>query len=646
MLVTLGNFALEGTRLTRPKPLLLLTYLAFEGTTSRRHLEEFFFGDTKDPSDSLTTALKYIRQHASTALDVRPVTVAAHIECDALLLLEDRVYTRQDHIAQRVREVLLEHAEMQGVHDVKLVEKAWRLTKDQVIDPLTLNRFHHLLTVGHSSLVHEVRDFSREYSMPLTLKRTGLIGIFTSSQEATLTLPKDVYNLITELEELRHSTHGIARCLWGEPGIGKSWTLEHLSQHLSFPTYSVIATLPTQLAPRYLPRAAALPRWVRTILSRLAAAEPVTSADAATAIAALLAANAPVALQVEDLHEANEERLIFWRFLAQAVQRSPGVGLIATSRHPPPAEFGASRLHALTNDEVASILTAEARSTLPTEAVTWIQGYAAGNPLFALEYFRFLRRRGNLWHDDRSWRWREPLESHLPANVETLILQAVQLLPLSEADKTVMEAKALLPVSTPLPVLGRVTNFDLETVQVAEQSLSEHGVLRRHNFVHPLYRETLVRSLDGAKRRYLAKQIVAALQDEDPETVAPFVADAALPDGTAKALLIRAATAAASHGRRGQAGEILAAAVEYAGDDKNDLRLQAAAYLKDANIPRARELVEQVLVATPDNLSAILLFAECLVIAGEGQRAETMLSRAHVPAAVVRAAGATSERTQ
>ncbi len=84
---TLGELALDGTPLHRPKPLLLLAYLAFEGATPRRRLAELFFGVTKDPADSLSTALKYLKHHPAAALEFRLGTVATGVECDAKLLL-------------------------------------------------------------------------------------------------------------------------------------------------------------------------------------------------------------------------------------------------------------------------------------------------------------------------------------------------------------------------------------------------------------------------------------------------------------------------------------------------------------------------------------------------------------------------------
>jgi hypothetical protein len=89
MLCTLGDLVLKGTSLRRPKPLLLLAYLALEGPKPRRYLAELFFGDVKDPNDSLSTALKYLRQHPASALNVQLKTVSTEIKCDVLMLFQE-----------------------------------------------------------------------------------------------------------------------------------------------------------------------------------------------------------------------------------------------------------------------------------------------------------------------------------------------------------------------------------------------------------------------------------------------------------------------------------------------------------------------------------------------------------------------------
>jgi predicted ATPase len=60
-LKTLGGLRLEGSALTRPKPLSLLVYLAFEGTKSRGHVRDLLWGAAADAAASLRMALKQLR---------------------------------------------------------------------------------------------------------------------------------------------------------------------------------------------------------------------------------------------------------------------------------------------------------------------------------------------------------------------------------------------------------------------------------------------------------------------------------------------------------------------------------------------------------------------------------------------------------
>lgn len=55
--ITLGSLRVTDRRLTRPKPLLLLAYLAHEGPTDRERLARLFFHDAYDPRDALCTSL-------------------------------------------------------------------------------------------------------------------------------------------------------------------------------------------------------------------------------------------------------------------------------------------------------------------------------------------------------------------------------------------------------------------------------------------------------------------------------------------------------------------------------------------------------------------------------------------------------------
>lgn len=58
VLRTLGALHLAGSPVTRPKPLLLLAYLAHEGPTDRERLARLFFMSSRDPRDALSTTLR------------------------------------------------------------------------------------------------------------------------------------------------------------------------------------------------------------------------------------------------------------------------------------------------------------------------------------------------------------------------------------------------------------------------------------------------------------------------------------------------------------------------------------------------------------------------------------------------------------
>lgn len=90
-LAVLGGLALRGADLTRPKPLLLATYLALEGRQARGHLAELFFADAAHPRDGLAVALSRLRAAIGPALRAEGGVVDVVLDVDARRLL-DRVH--------------------------------------------------------------------------------------------------------------------------------------------------------------------------------------------------------------------------------------------------------------------------------------------------------------------------------------------------------------------------------------------------------------------------------------------------------------------------------------------------------------------------------------------------------------------------
>lgn len=83
---TLGELSLEPRRFRRPKPLLLLAYLALEGPRSRRQLAELLWLDARDPRDSLSTTVRRLGRGAGGLLSTRAGRLATDVPCDAVEL--------------------------------------------------------------------------------------------------------------------------------------------------------------------------------------------------------------------------------------------------------------------------------------------------------------------------------------------------------------------------------------------------------------------------------------------------------------------------------------------------------------------------------------------------------------------------------
>ena len=213
---------------------------------------------------------------------------------------------------------------------------------------------------------------------------------------------------------------GLVVGLWGEPGIGKTHTVKGLLRETPCRNLSLHATTsPTDLA-RALPKPTKLAVWAERTLERTVKREHVEISTLTDAIGAILSGLAPFVLHLEDLHEASPTQLEFVQALAKIIPRLKGVGLIVTSREQPPTGFEAVRLEPFSSQAMQVMLKAEVSADLPSEALEWIQARAAGNPLFSLEFFRYLSRQGFVWSDGQKWRWRTPSLEIMPVSVEAL----------------------------------------------------------------------------------------------------------------------------------------------------------------------------------------------------------------------------------
>ena len=231
---------------------------------------------------------------------------------------------------------------------------------------------------------------------------------------------------------------------------------------------------------------------------------------------ALLSALAPVMVHIEDLHETTPSQLEFWQHLARAVLRSRGMALIATSRIELPEPFETLTLEALSSEASVALLEHEVGSGLPRQATAWIEAKAAGNPLFTLEFFRSLARRGFVWSDGSHWHWRVPDRDVLPTTVEAMIERSITEACSDAATRTALEARAYLeslePNLKPEPsVWAQVAGLELEVLEQAEQHLRVRGVLNESGFVHPLFREVPFNAMSSRDRKVFAARALEVL---------------------------------------------------------------------------------------------------------------------------------------
>ena len=266
---TLGALALDGANFTRPKPLLLLAYLALEGAQERRYLAELFWPEASDRLKSLTVALSQLRQGAPGAVQADRQRVWTRLPCDAVELLErlqngarddalmtDRgpflggfyvpalgveleewVFRTRELVAARLHQARLDLAEREardGRFEVATTraEAAIELLA-MGPEPDELARLHTLLLAGRSPLAvrvrEEVESFGIELASTSEAARQRLTAARVDGSPGTShTLPTRATSFVgrdlelTEIGTLLAHDDGRLVTLVGPGGVGKT----------------------------------------------------------------------------------------------------------------------------------------------------------------------------------------------------------------------------------------------------------------------------------------------------------------------------------------------------------------------------------------------------------------------------------------
>jgi hypothetical protein len=265
---TLGGLRLEGSAFSRPKPLLLLAYLALEGVQSRRFLAELFFMDASDKLNSLARAMGYVRQAAPGVVEADNKKVWTTVSCDAAELLnltdskryekclelykgafaldyelelsgdlEEWFWGTREILAAKARNAFLALGESEASKGnfsqaALLAEKAYRLKEAGELEPDDFSRLYNLLYAGNSPLATEVRKEAESFEIPLELSReeakAQLSENIETTQEIPNNLPPPKTSFIGRDQELIEIAQQLAKkdcrllTLHGMGGIGKS----------------------------------------------------------------------------------------------------------------------------------------------------------------------------------------------------------------------------------------------------------------------------------------------------------------------------------------------------------------------------------------------------------------------------------------
>ncbi len=331
---------------------------------------------------------------------------------------------------------------------------------------------------------------------------------------------------------MRSKRSSLSIALVGLPGIGKTHITKALLQALPCKSMSLHATSsPAQIAAA-IPKAKQLAPWMQKQLDLLHKNE-LPSEAISLLLAVLLEQQAPVVLHLEDAHETTAPQLEQLLALAKAILKTKGVALLLTSRVELPEPFVTLHVPTLEMSAVKDLIATQLKGQIPSEALDYLEARADGNPLFILEFLRFLTRQGFLWSDGKDWFWREPDNGFVPITLDALIGQWLSKSVDDSATQMVLETRAFLPESLHsdlvLQVWQAIGGLSKTKFEEAQSNLIQKGFLSAIGFVHPLIREVILHELPATSLKNHALNTINILEKTDPALALELLETAQLP---------------------------------------------------------------------------------------------------------------------
>jgi tetratricopeptide (TPR) repeat protein len=422
---------------------------------------------------------------------------------------------------------------------------------------------------------------------------------------------------------------GLALAVTGEAGIGKSFSVSQALTETSVQHLQLHAGSNLETWLKSIPKAKKLAGWALSILEKTAAELP--SSDAlVNALVANMTLLAPFVLYLEDVHEAKPERLALIEKLGTAVSSIKGAALVVTSRRVVPAGFSGFQLKPLEPDQSRALLEQACGAVLPSESLDYIFLRAQGNPLFTLEFLKYLTRQGFLWFDGRFWHWRAPAADVVPVTIEALIEQMIAGLQGSLEVRAVLEARAVLPTQMlePQALWFELSNLSPQTFASTLELLEKEGLLRHGDFAHPLMLEVVQNGISAVRRTELARLVLQHLDESQIQLAASFVSDSGLPPAEQFAVLQKAAAQAKDQNNPRLEAVWLLQSLECAAiEDRFNLAIRAARLLKKFDLHQAIRVASIAVNLKPNDPTAVFLLATIKATVGALLEAEALIAQ-------------------
>ncbi|MBF8257381.1 MAG: Protein kinase protein, partial [Anaerolineales bacterium] len=251
-----------------------------------------------------------------------------------------------------------------------------------------------------------------------------------------------------------------------------------------------------------------------------------------------LAARAPLAVFIDDIHWADAGSLQLLHTLARRVRRMP-VLLVVTYReveideNPPFARLLQDltrerlaervKLTRLTREQTRQLLQAMFAEEITAEFLDGVYTESEGNPFFIEEICKAILDSGKVAFEDGHWRRPGVKDLEIPQSIRGAILSRVAKLP--KAAREAMLMAAILGREFEFKTLRQATDMPEEGL-IGALEAAEHAQLiaeaRRNgdvvfSFAHALIPASLAESVSVLRRRLLHRRAAAAIEAAHPE---------------------------------------------------------------------------------------------------------------------------------